>query len=63
VAIYPNGQYKYDYVKVEIDEDMLKKTAETTGGRYFRATDEKKLRGIYQGDRPLGKNARESHRA
>ncbi|MBK8581658.1 MAG: VWA domain-containing protein [Flavobacteriales bacterium] len=42
VAIYPNGQYKYDYVKV-VDEDMLKKTAEMTGGRYFRATDEKKL--------------------
>ena len=48
VAIYPNGQYKYDYVKVEIDEEMLKQTAEMTGGRYFRATDEKKLRGIYQ---------------
>ena len=48
VAIYPNGQYKYDYVNVEIDEDMLKKVASMTGGRYFRATDEKKLRNIYQ---------------
>lgn len=48
VAIYPNGQYKYDYVDVEIDEGMLKKVAEMTGGRYFRATDEKKLRSIYQ---------------
>lgn len=48
VAIYPNGQYKYDYVDVEIDEDMLRQVAEMTGGRYFRATDEKKLRGIYQ---------------
>lgn len=48
VAIYPNGQYKYDYVDVDIDEVMLKKMADMTGGRYFRATDEKKLRSIYQ---------------
>ena len=48
VAIYPNGQYKYDYVDVEIDEPMMKKVAAITGGRYFRATDEKKLRTIYQ---------------
>ncbi len=48
VAIYPNGQYKYDYVDVDIDEGMLKKIADMTGGRYFRATDEKKLREIYQ---------------
>ncbi len=48
VAIYPNGQYKYDYVDVDVDEGMLKKVAAITGGRYFRATDEKKLREIYQ---------------
>lgn len=48
VAIYPNGQYKYDYVKVDIDDAMLEKMATSTGGRYFRATDEKKLRTIYQ---------------
>ncbi len=48
VAIYPNGQYKYDYVDVDVDEAMLKKVAAMTGGRYFRATDEKKLREIYQ---------------
>ena len=48
VAIYPNGQYKYDYVDVDLDEGMLKKIADMTGGRYFRATDEKKLREIYQ---------------
>ncbi|HMN06944.1 MAG TPA: VWA domain-containing protein [Flavobacteriales bacterium] len=48
VAIYPNGQYKYDYVDVDIDEPMLQKIADMTGGRYFRATDEKKLRAIYQ---------------
>lgn len=48
VAIYPNGQYRYDYVEVDIDEAMLQKIAEMTGARYFRATDEKKLRAIYQ---------------
>lgn len=48
VAIYPNGQYKYDYVDVDVDEGMLKKVASITGGRYFRATDERKLREIYQ---------------
>jgi hypothetical protein len=63
VAIYPNGQYKYDYVKVEIDEDMLKKTAEMTGGRYFRATDEKKLREASTRRSTAGKNPRESDRA
>ena len=32
---------------VEIDEDLLKSVAETTGGRYFRATDNTKLAEIY----------------
>lgn len=48
VAIYPNGQYKFDWVQVDIDDAMLEKMATGTGGRYFRATDEKKLRTIYQ---------------
>lgn len=34
-------------VKVEIDEDLLKGIAQTTGGRYFRATDNTKLAEIY----------------
>ena len=33
---------------VEIDEDVLRKIAETTDGAYFRATDNHKLREIYQ---------------
>ncbi len=33
---------------VEIDEDVLQKIAVTTGGAYFRATDNNKLRAIYQ---------------
>jgi Ca-activated chloride channel family protein len=34
-------------VPVEIDEDLLKGIAQTTGGRYFRATDNTKLAEIY----------------
>lgn len=47
VAIYPNGQYAYGMVKVNIDEDILTKVAKTTNGKYFRATNKKKLEGIY----------------
>ena len=46
VAIYPNGQYKYDMVDVEIDDAMLEKVAGTTGGKYFRATNERALADI-----------------
>ena len=34
-------------VQVEIDEKLLQAVAETTGGRYFRATDNTKLAEIY----------------
>ena len=34
-------------VEVEIDEDLLRSIAETTGGKYFRATDNTKLSEIY----------------
>ena len=34
-------------IPVEIDEELLKSIAETTGGRYFRATDNTKLSEIY----------------
>jgi Ca-activated chloride channel family protein len=34
-------------VQVEIDEDVLQKIAEKTGGKYFRATDNAKLAQIY----------------
>ena len=34
-------------VKVEIDEKLLSQIAESTGGRYFRATDNTKLAEIY----------------
>jgi len=34
-------------IKVEIDEDLLKGISDSTGGRYFRATDNTKLAEIY----------------
>ena len=34
-------------MQVEIDEDLLKEISETTGGKYFRATDNTKLAEIY----------------
>jgi Ca-activated chloride channel family protein len=47
VAISPNGEYLYDYEDVQIDESLLKDIAKKTGGQYFRATDNKKLKEIY----------------
>ena len=42
-----NGQFIFDYVDVDVDEPTLMKVAATTGGKYFRATNERKLREIY----------------
>ena len=38
---------RYQNAKVEIDEKTLKEIAQETDGRYFRATDNEKLREIY----------------
>jgi len=38
---------RYQQMKVQIDENVLKKIASMTGGRYFRATDNQKLKEIY----------------
>jgi len=43
-----NGRYVYEKRKVEIDEDVLKRIAKETDGKYFRATNEKKLKDIYK---------------
>lgn len=48
VSVYPNGEYVYDYVKCDIDEEVLKKISAKTGGRYFRATNNKSLETIYE---------------
>ncbi len=47
VALRPNGSFVFDRVKVEIDEALLKEIAKATGGKYFRATNNKKLQQIY----------------
>ena len=41
------GQFQYARIQVEIDEALLKEIARVTGGKYFRATDNKKLEEIY----------------
>ncbi|MGB3947358.1 MAG: VWA domain-containing protein [Bacteroidia bacterium] len=48
VAMYPDGSYQYGYVDVNIDEKTLSEISDMTGGKYFRATDNKKLKEIYQ---------------
>ncbi|HDP54799.1 MAG TPA: VWA domain-containing protein [Bacteroidetes bacterium] len=39
---------RYQDVKVEIDEEVLKQIAATTGGKYFRATDNEALKKVYK---------------
>jgi Ca-activated chloride channel family protein len=39
---------QYEDMPVEIDEDILKEIAQTTGGKYFRATDNDKLTQVYK---------------
>ncbi len=43
-----DGSFVYRRVKVEIDEELLKEIADVTGGQYFRATNNKKLKEIYK---------------
>ena len=47
VARDGNGKLVFQNVKVEIDEELLQFIADETEGKYFRATDNKKLRAIY----------------
>ena len=43
-----NGVFQYGRTQVEIDEKLLKEIAEVTGGKYFRATNNRKLKEIYK---------------
>ena len=51
-ALYPIDDpflgKRYVPMKVDIDEDVLMQIANTTGGKYFRATDKTSLERIYQ---------------
>lgn len=42
-----NGEYVFGFAPVEIDEQLLTQIADATGGRYYRATDMKRLQEIY----------------
>ncbi|GGE03427.1 vWA domain-containing protein [Psychroflexus salis] len=48
VAILPNGQFQYRPVEVEIDEELLRRISKLTEGKYYRATNLKKLEEIYE---------------
>jgi Ca-activated chloride channel family protein len=48
VAMDANGNLVFDYAEVQIDEPILRDIAKKTGGQYFRATDNKKLKEVFQ---------------
>lgn len=49
VASYDlTGEYVFDMLPVDIDEELLQNIADLTGGLYFRATDNQSLSKIYQ---------------
>jgi|TARA_B100000497_G_C7646584_1_gene388805 Ca-activated chloride channel homolog len=47
IGILPNNEFQYGRVQVTIDEALLKEIAKATGGKYFRATNNQKLKEIY----------------
>lgn len=47
VAQTPNGKFIYDWQIVQIDEELLQRVANETGGKYFRAQDMDELKAIY----------------
>ena len=46
-ALNPDGSIMYRMLQVEIDESLMKKIAQITHGRYYRATNNQKLQQIY----------------
>ncbi|HEX8562341.1 MAG TPA: VWA domain-containing protein [Flavobacterium sp.] len=47
VAVAANGELLYKMLPVEIDEDLMRTIANNTGGKYFRATNNSRLKTIY----------------
>jgi Ca-activated chloride channel family protein len=47
IGILANNQFQYGRVQVTIDEELLQEIADVTGGKYFRATNNQKLKDIY----------------
>ncbi|MGH7787501.1 MAG: vWA domain-containing protein, partial [Candidatus Binatia bacterium] len=62
-APYPQtdafGRRVYVNMPVDVDEDTLRQVAETTGGRFYRATDTASLRQIYEEIDQLEKSPQE----
>jgi Ca-activated chloride channel family protein len=56
----PFGNTRYVPMEVDVDEDTLRKVAERTGGKYFRATDTESLEKIYAEIDQLEKTEHES---
>ena len=48
IGVLPNGKFQYGNMPVQIDEELLKEIAETTGGEYFRAISTTRLGEIYE---------------
>lgn len=48
VRVLSNGQFEYRPVEVEIDEELLTRISNETGGKYYRATNQDKLAEIYE---------------
>ncbi|GAB5400921.1 MAG: VWA domain-containing protein [Aureisphaera sp.] len=48
IGLLRNGEFQYGNVPVEIDEELLQEIAETTDGKYFRATSNTRLSEIYE---------------
>jgi Ca-activated chloride channel family protein len=47
IGLSRDGSFRYGQQQVQIDEELLKEIAKTTGGQYFRATNNTKLAEIY----------------
>jgi Ca-activated chloride channel family protein len=47
VAMDQQGNMIFDYAEVQIDEALLREVSHKTGGQYFRATDNRKLKDIF----------------
>lgn len=67
VAAFPyaqdrSGKLLFRNAKVEIDENLLKHIAKQTGGKYFRATDNLKLKKIYDEINKLEKTKIEEYK-
>jgi len=48
IGVGVGGRVRYQTLPVRLDEQLLRTVAETTGGRYFRATDAEGLSRIFQ---------------